>query len=79
MIHINFRSRKASASSVCGNRSQQTVHLMQNQFINDIYHAIDHNQMGHASHPTVAPTSGHINRYDRERQAIFIEQDRLSA
>ena len=49
------------------------VHLMQNQLIN---HAIAHNQM-------VILTSnqktykGYINHYDRERQAIFIEQDKI--
>ena len=52
------------------------VHLMQNHLINDIYRAIDHNQM-------VMLTSnqkiykGYINRYDSQRQAIFIEQDKV--
>ena len=52
------------------------VHLMQNHFINDIYHAIDNKQM-------VILTSnqrtykGYINRYDSQRQAIFIEQDKV--
>ena len=52
------------------------VHLLQNQLINDIYDAIDNKQM-------VMLTSsqkiykGYINRYDRERQALFIEQDRV--
>ena len=52
------------------------IHLLQNQLINDIYDAIDNKQM-------VMLTSnqkiykGYINRYDRERQALFIEQDRV--
>ena len=52
------------------------IHLMQNQLINDIYRAIDHNQM-------VMLTSnqkiykGYINRYDSQRQSIFIEQDKV--
>lgn len=52
------------------------VHLMQNQLINDIYHAIDNKQM-------VILTSnqrtykGYINRYDSQRQAIFIEQNKV--
>lgn len=50
------------------------VHLLQNQL--DIYDAIDNKQM-------VMLTSnqkiykGYINRYDRERQALFIEQDKV--
>ena len=52
------------------------VHLLQNQLINDIYDAIDNKQM-------VMLTSnqkiykGYINRYDRERHALFIEQDKV--
>ena len=52
------------------------VHLLQNQLINDIYDAIDNKQM-------VMLTSNqkiykrYINRYDRERQALFIEQDKV--
>lgn len=52
------------------------VHLMQNHLINEIYHAIDNKQM-------VMLTSnqniykGYINRYDRERQTLFIEQDKV--
>ena len=52
------------------------VHLMQNYLINDIYHAIDNKQMVMlaSNHRTY---KGYINRYDRERQAIFIEQDKI--
>ena len=52
------------------------VHLMQNQLINDIYHAIDHNQMVMLT-SNQKTYKGYINRYDRERQAIFIEQDKI--
>jgi len=47
------------------------VHLMQNQLINDIYHAIDHNQMVMLT-SNQKTYKGYINRYDRERQAILI-------
>ena len=50
------------------------VHLMQNQLINDIYH--DHNQMVMLT-SNQKTYKGYINRYDRERQAIFIEQDKI--
>lgn len=52
------------------------VHLMQNQLINDIYHAIDNKQMVMlaSNHRTY---KGYINRYDSQRQAIFIEQDKV--
>ena len=43
------------------------VHLMQNQLINDIYHAIDHNQMVMLT-SNQKTYKGYINRYDRERQ-----------
>ena len=52
------------------------VHIMQNQRIKDFYHDIDHNQM-------LIETSNqktnkvYINHYDRERQAILIEQDKI--
>ena len=49
---------------------------MQNQLINDIYHAIYHNQMVMLT-SIRRPIGLHINRYDRERQAIFIEQDKI--
>ena len=52
------------------------VHLMQNQLINDIYHAINHNQMVMLT-SNQKTYKGYINRYDRERQAIFIEQDKI--
>ena len=48
------------------------VHLMQNQLINDI----DHNQMVMLT-SNQKTYKGYINRYDRERQAIFIEQDKI--
>lgn len=48
------------------------VHLMQNQLINDIYH----NQMVMLT-SNQKTYKGYINRYDRERQAIFIEQDKI--
>ena len=46
------------------------VHLMQN------YHAIDNKQMVMlaSNHRTY---KGYINRYDSQRQAIFIEQDKV--
>ena len=52
------------------------VHLMQNYLINDIYHAIDNKQMVilASKHRTY---KGYINRYDSQRQAIFIEQDKV--
>ena len=52
------------------------VHLMQNQLINDIYHAIDHNQMVMLT-SNQKTYKGYINRYDSQRQAIFIEQDKV--
>ncbi|MBW7797751.1 hypothetical protein StDouc24_04105 [Streptococcus thermophilus] len=52
------------------------VHLMQNQLINDIYHAIDNKQMVMLASNN-RTYKGYINRYDSQRQAIFIEQDKV--
>ena len=52
------------------------VHLMQNQLINDIYHAIDNKQMVMLASNN-RTSKGYINRYDSQRQAIFIEQDKV--
>lgn len=49
------------------------VHLMQNYLINDIYHAIDNKQMVMLTSNQMT-YKGYINRYDSQRQAIFIEQ-----
>ncbi|CAD0137013.1 MULTISPECIES: hypothetical protein [Streptococcus] len=52
------------------------VHLMQNYLINDIYHAIDNKQMVMLT-SNQRTYKGYINRYDSQRQAIFIEQDKV--
>ena len=52
------------------------VHLLQNQLINDIYDAMDNKHMVMLT-SNQKTYKGYINRYDRERQALFIEQDKV--
>ena len=54
----------------------ETGHSKPVHLINDIYHAIDHNQMVMLT-SNQKTYKGYINHYDRERQAIFIEQDKI--
>ena len=54
------------------------VHLMQNQLINDIYHAIDHNQMVMLT-SIRRPIRGYINHYDGSDKPSLSSKIRSSA
>ena len=74
---INFlQGVKQHLHDFVENGHNKPIHLKQNQLINDIYQALEGKKMVMltAGQKTY---KGYINRYDKERQCLFIQQERI--